>query len=59
MTRFPYTRLAIARLFANLALVALPKEERGCLDLGFTFADLLKHRAFTIRPRQSDAQSTP
>lgn len=42
---FPYTRIAFARIFANLAILVLPREERGCIDVGFGFADLLKHRA--------------
>ena len=49
MTRFPYARMALARIFANLAICALPSQERGALDAGFSFADLLKHRATTIR----------
>lgn len=53
MTRWPNTRMALARIFANLALCALPMEERACLDVGFSFADLLKHRAQTILAKGS------
>lgn len=49
LSRFPLFRLALARIFANLAICALPASERYCLDVGFGFADLLKIRANTIR----------
>lgn len=49
MSRFPNTRLALARLFANLAICCLPMSERGCIDTGFAFADLLLHRATSVR----------
>ena len=49
MTRFPYARFGFARLFANLAIVCLPMEERAALDIGFSFADFLKHRLAGIR----------
>lgn len=53
-TRFPVTRMAFARVFANLAILALPKEERACIDVGFGFADLLKYRTATIRAKGQD-----
>lgn len=49
LSRFPRTRFALARVFANLAICALPASERYCIDAGFGFADLLKIRANTIR----------
>ncbi|PDT15886.1 hypothetical protein CO670_15435 [Rhizobium sp. J15] len=49
MSKFPLTRFALARVFANLAICALPASERYCLDVGFGFADLLKIRANTIK----------
>lgn len=49
MTRFPMTRFAWARIFANLSILCIPKEERGCLDVGFVFADLLLHRFTQIK----------
>lgn len=49
MSRFPLIRFALARLFANLAICALPISEGYCIDVGFGFADLLKIRANTIR----------
>lgn len=48
-TRFPNTRMALARLFANLAILAIPLSERYCLSVGFEFAGLLKERAHTIK----------
>lgn len=48
MSRFPNTRMAFARIFANLSICALPASERGCLDVAFSYADLLHQRAHTI-----------
>ena len=47
--------MGLARLFANLSLVALPLNERGCLDVGFAYVDLLKHRSATIREKMENA----
>lgn len=54
MSRFPNTRFALARIFANLTLCALPRSETGCLDVGFAFYDLLKQRAYTIKIKGQD-----
>lgn len=59
MTRFPLFRIGLARLFANLSLVALPLNERGCLDVGFAYVDLLKHRSATIREKMENAAADP
>lgn len=57
-TRFPLTRFAFARIVANLAIVALPASERACIDVGFSFADLLKIRANTIKVKGQDWRFT-
>jgi len=49
MSRFPNTRMALARIFANLTICALPKSETACLDVAFGFYDLLQQRAHTIK----------
>jgi hypothetical protein len=46
---FPNTRMALARLFANLMILSLPRTERHCLSQAFDLADLLKARAQTIK----------
>lgn len=48
MSRFPNTRMAFARLFANLSICALPATEKACIGVGFGYADLLLSRAHTI-----------
>lgn len=54
MSRLPNTRFALARVFANLTIMALPKNERFCLDAAFSLADLLLNRAVTIRKMWQD-----
>lgn len=49
MSRFPYTRMSLAKIFANLTLLAIPRTETACLDVGFAFYDLLKARTYTIK----------
>lgn len=49
MTRFPMTRFAWAQIFANLSILCIPKEESVCLDMGFTFVDVLKRRFTQIK----------
>ncbi len=49
MTRFPNTRMALARLFANLAVCALPASETACRDVAIKLAWLTKIRANTIK----------
>lgn len=51
VSRFPITRMALARIFANLSICALPAYEKGCLDVGFAFVDLLHNRAKTIKDK--------
>jgi len=49
MSRFPVARMALARIFANLAIVALPRDELDCLNTAFYFADQLKARAVVVK----------
>jgi len=48
------TRMALARLFAALSVIALPANESYLHDIGFRFLDDLKQRARTIRIKGKD-----
>ncbi|MDM9619113.1 hypothetical protein [Rhizobium sp. S96] len=51
MSRFPNTRMAVARLLANMSICALPTSERVCIDVASYYSDLLRIRAQTIREK--------
>ena len=57
-SRFPLTRMAIARVFANLTVCALPLSERACLEKAINLADHLYARAYTIKEKGQSWRSS-
>lgn len=50
-TRFPRTRLALARTFTLLAICIVPSSEWEAIDLLFDTDDLLKARRLALREK--------